>query len=192
MGSSTTVQCQRKENNKREHNKRGGRCGLLLTSEKHVKDDTKQHSHEQKNTKVGQEKKWETVQRNLWELQSRTHEEIVSEKRPKALTRGSSAWEKLQRWMQLGGSLLKGKLPPFVCLETLQATVGTYTSTTIKAENYLSHMIFLSSQARKCSCHPRGHRYHHSDRYMSGGSWGHIVPGDTLQRINKVWKKYIN
>lgn len=65
MGRSTAVRRQREENNEREHDKRGGRCWLLLTAEDPVKEDKKQCSHEQKNTKVGKEKKSESVQRNL-------------------------------------------------------------------------------------------------------------------------------
>jgi len=57
MGSSTAVQYQREENNKREPNEGGGRCGLPLTLEKHMKEDKNQLSHEQKNIKVGLVKK---------------------------------------------------------------------------------------------------------------------------------------
>lgn len=84
---------------------------------------------------------------------------------------------------------LKQSLSPFEDPQSLQTPAGRYMFTTIKAENYLSHTLFLSSRVHKCSCHPHGHRYHRSDRHMSGGSWGHIVPGDTLQRINKSLEK---
>lgn len=102
---------------------------------------------------------------------SSTQEKTDFEKRPEAPARGSSEIVLV-----------------CVCLGTLQTPAWVHKSTATEAGNHLPHRIFLSSRARRCSCHPRGHRCHRSDRYTSGGSWGHTVPGDTLQRINKVWK----